>query len=356
MSYSLLVVFIFVILAFMAMYMMYLPRCNEYSNSLSFKMNMLAFPYIYFIYALGATGAYFSLANNDFVEDLTLHRFLLPLLLSAIIYGASLIFYTFSFSIVVIACIAATVWIQPIGVGNVFPDIPVWAFRLLLVVLFSVYCLGIKILNMLPHTFIVPQSIVCVGLIFLGIIGAAPLYTSACAGLLLGTMCAYMIMNYYSVKIDLDDGACVGITYLISSLLLMNVGEFNFVSCIMFTLVFWAELTVAVFNKFMGERRQNLAENTNYYLAAEKYNVTLLTTGMIKIGLVVCLLAWFQLFSVNMYSLIIVSGIITIWLNGSIGKPFRGLRSIKDINKEFVSDLKKNIEDTKNIFNQKDKQ
>jgi len=355
MSYGLLVVGVFVIFAFMAMYFMYLPRCNEYSNSLQFKANMLAFPYIYFLYVLGSIGAYFLLANNDFVEDLTLKRVFLPLLLSAVIYGASLFFYTFSLSLVVTACVALTVWIQPIGIGNVFPDISLWVLRLLLIVFFSVYCLGVKIMNLLPHTFIIPQSIVAVGLIVIGIIGAAPLYTAVCAAVLLGAMSAYMIINYYSVKIDLDDGACISITYLISSLLLMNVGEFNFISCIIFTLVFWAELIVAVFNKFIGERRQSLAENTNYYLAAEKYSVAVLSAGMIKIGLIVCLLGWFQLFSVNMYSLIIVSTILTIWLNGSIGKPFRGLRSLKEINKEFVSDMKKNIEDTKNIFNKEDK-
>ena len=97
MSYGLLVVSVFVIFAFMAMYFMYLPRCNEYSNSLRFKANMLAFPYVYFLYVLASVGAYFLLSNNDFVEDLTLKRVLLPLLLGAVIYGASLVFYTFSY-------------------------------------------------------------------------------------------------------------------------------------------------------------------------------------------------------------------------------------------------------------------
>ena len=355
MSYTLLSAVVFVIFGFAAMYALYLPRCNEYQNSLQFKYNMLAFPYVFGLYVLGAIGAYFLIGDKDFIENMSFTRMALPLLFAAIIYAASFLFTPLIYNLTVIALIAVTVYLQPLGVGNPFPQVPEWCLRLALIAFFSIYCLEIKIMNILPHTFIIPQCITVSGLLLLGFIGAAPVYITLCAALLLGIMSAYMIINYYNVKIDLDDGACVAITYLISSLILFTLGEFSFVSCTMFTIVFWAELSIAVWNKFMGEKRQNLAENTGYYLAAEKYSLNVLTSGMIKIGIVTLFIAWFQLFSVNLYSLALISYVLTIWLNNTIGKPFKGLLSIKEINKEFVSDLKKGLEETKNIMNKEDK-
>ena len=94
-------------------------------------------------------------------------------------------------------------------------------------------------------------------------------------------------------------------------------------------------------------------ENTNYYWLASHTSAQLAVTSMAKISAVLLFLAWFQLFSVNSYSLPIVTFIIIYWLNGSIGNAQK--KTLKQINKEFVEGLKQNINETKKALKKKEK-
>lgn len=347
--------FVLLLFGFSAMYLLYRPRCNEISAGADFKMNMLPFPYIFGLYFLVAVAAYFLTDNADFVENLTLVRMLFPLIGAALIYLGFLYLQPSLFAAVVAAVVVFTVYLQPMEIGAPFTELPAWVVRLIIAGLAIIYCLGNRVMNLLPHIFIVPQIMVLFGLGVLSVIGAVPAYVGFCAAALIGILAAYLWFNYYELKMGIDDGACAAIAYITCSLLLFNLGEYSFPSCCVLTVIFWAELSAALWNKFVLRREGSLAENTNYYHGAEKYTVGMLVSGMIKINIVILFISWFQLFAVNQYSLLIISMALALWLDGTIGKPLGGISSIKQINKDFVKEVKQNIAEAKKVLTKKDK-
>ena len=109
-------------------------------------------------------------------------------------------------------------------------------------------------------------------------------------------------------------------------------------------------ISVALWNKYVVFRSGRLAENTDFYLAAQQFSAPALTFNILRICFIILFIGWFQLFASNQYSLIIVSALFSLWLCHSLGHPNSGARTLKEINKEFVKDLKQNIAETKEIF------
>jgi hypothetical protein len=110
----------------------------------------------------------------------------------------------------------------------------------------------------------------------------------------------------------------------------------------------WAEILTALWMRFMETHSGMLRENTNYYRLANLLTVQELSVTILRICVVLLFIGWFQLFSVNQYSLLIVAFGLAFWLNSSGGKGSPA--TIKEINKEFVEEFKQNLEETKNIL------
>lgn len=340
---------LFVILGFGSMVLLFKPQIDKYSKTLELNITMLPAPYMLGIYALGCIGAYCFFDRNDFIEALTWYRMIIPLIFSVLIYFVSSIGSNLWQSVTVILCIAVTVALQPLGDGAAYPEIHPLILQLIMIAFFSIYCLGARVMNLLPHTFMVPNILLLLSLSVMAFLGATPLYLALCAALLAGIMSGYLSLNFLAVKIDFDDASATSIAYLISALLLMNLGEFCFPSCLILTSVFWAELFIAFWNKYFGSNGGSLSENTNYYIAAQKYSVQVLVLNICKISVITLFLSWFQLFAENQYSLPLISLALALWLNSNIGQSL-GRKPLSEINKEFVQELKQNINDAKKLL------
>jgi len=350
MGYSLINLTAFALCAFLMMYFIYRPVMEKYTQTLELKFSSLAFPYMFAIYAVCSLVAFFIIGLNDFIEPLTTIRVLVPLAAAALIYAVSLTFSSKMLYLTTAICVGVTVWLQPIGVGNAYPYAPLWV-KSAVFVFALIFCLGTRILNILPHIFVLPNLIILLGIAIIALLGGMPMYVAVCAMILTGILASYLRMNYDSVVIDLDDGACVAISYLICSLLLMNLGEFSFPSCVILTMIFWAELLTAIYNRLLVTHIGSLRENTHYFFAAQKYTLQGLTFSVAKLGVVLLFIAWFQLFSVNQYSLMLIAFCMVLWLNGMLGQTEASPATFAEINRKFISDLKQNIKEAKEIIN-----
>ena len=344
---------IYLIFGLIGMYVLFAPKVNLYKQNLNLTLSMLPYPYLFLFMALGMISGYFIRPNNDFIEPLTLTRIFVPLAMSWIIYFSYVFFSQLIYSFVVVACIGITVWLQPIGIGSPMPSLEVWQIRLIVFVLASLFCLSARVINAVPHTFIVPSIVILAGISVMGIIEACPIYFAFCSAIFIGALAAYLHTNFYEVHIEFDTPTCTAVAYLICNLLLMNLGEFCFSSCFILTAVFWAELLMALWRCYILSHGGFLAENTNYYWLASNYSAQVTTISVAKICTILLFLAWFQLFSPNAYSLPFIAIIIALWLNNSIGEKDSN-KTFREINKEFVESIKQNIEEAKNIFNKKD--
>ncbi len=340
------------ILGFVAMFAIYSPLANKYVQTLQFKPYMLPMPYLWLFAAIGSVGAYFLAGDQDFVEPLNLLRLCLPLILAAAIYLMSLVGGKWLFSIMVTCCVAAVVYIQPIGLGSSFPNLPTGLVRGLLIAFGVFFCLFYYIMNSTLQALIVPTVTTLFGLCILSALGAAPLYTALCAAVMMGSLLAYLSINFHGAKIDMDNGACTTLAFLVFSMLVMHVGEYCFSACLIFTSVFWAELFFALWHRYVVTRAGVLQENTNFYSAGTKYSFHVLALNILKICTVNLFLGWFQLFSVNQYSLFVVALIIVLWLNCALGKQYAEPQTLKEINHEFVKNLKQNFQEAKDLIKQ----
>ena len=133
MGYTLLNIVIFMLCGFLAMYFIYRPVMNKYMQTLKIQSSMLVFPYILAIYAVGAIVAFFFADLRDFVEPITIVRILVPLILAALIYASTLIFSKKVIYLTVALSLGITIWLQPLGMGNVFALSPTWTRILVLV-------------------------------------------------------------------------------------------------------------------------------------------------------------------------------------------------------------------------------
>ena len=352
MSSALLMLFLFCCCGFVAMYICFAPLTRQYLQTLQLKFYMQPILYVWLLYAAGCIGAYFLCNHHDFIEPLTLTRVLLPLGLTVLIYVAALLFSDIGLILAVCGSVALLVLEQPFGVGSPFPEIPAWGVQLGVICFGIIFCLFYRIMNGTIQALIIPAITILFGIGVLGILGAIPMFCVLSAAMLLGISIAYLSINYYEIKIDFDKTSCTCFAFLIFSLIVMNLGEFSFVPCAVFTMVFWTELSVALWQKYIVGKDTGLMENTNYYIAATKYSHHILAMNIFKICTIGIFLGWFQMVSVNAFSLPFVTYIIILWLNTSFGQAGPNEpKNLKEINRAFMQDLKQNIQDAKDAFN-----
>ena len=346
------------ILGFCSMLLLYIPQIKRFNKILKLDFAMLPFPYMWIFYSVGLIGSYFFLDNIDIIVPIHFSRIVIPLLLAMVIFFASYIGSTLISTITIVVSLAITVYLQPLG--NDFPYFIVNEFitKSILVLFFSVFCIFFRILNIIPHTIIIPSVIMLLGLTILSTLSASPLYISCCAALFSGSLLGFLNINKNEIVMPLDNATCCSIAFLLANLFLLDGAELSFPSCIVFSTIFWAEFITALWNKLFVTREISLEENTNYYKAANLYTLRILSFSITKICLFGIFLGWFQLFSVNQYSMIIVSTGILMWMNTSMGLATQQ-QSLKEINKNFINDIKQNITEAKktidSLSNKEDK-
>lgn len=346
MFHSFLMMILVVFSGFWAMYAVFLPILKKYMQKFEIKFYMLPFLYILLLYSLAVSVIFFWIDRTDFIVSLSLWRAFLPLLLCTVIYAVSLLWGGIALKITVVAAISTMVLSYPVDAGFAYLPMNPMVTKVLLIAFFSVFCLGYPLMNSTVHTFTVPSVVTLFGVCLLNLFGGAPMYSALCAAFLAGLLLAYMAPNFYNEKLVFEDGACVGTAFLICSILLLQLGEFSFPSCVIFTSVFAAELLVALWNKFSVNHGGTLLENTFYYKAAQIRTAYVLSLDILKISAISLFFGCFQMSAVNTYSVFIISVLITMWLNSSIAKN-RGKQSIREINRDFVDEVKQNISETK---------
>lgn len=349
---ELLYISLFMLLGFFGMFFLYAPIADKYTRTLEIKPYHAASFSIFFIYAIGAIGGYFIVPQNDFINDIGIQNVVVPLFLACTVYFAQTTLNTLPANIITTLCVAGCVVLHPLTPESVPFNTNIWLFKIALTIFFSVFCCYYHAINAVVHTTVIPSIAMMIGLSILGVLGAAPVYLAICAALLIGILSSYLITNANEVKIGLSRADCSVIAFLISNLFILDGGEISFPSCVVFTVIFWTELLRAAWKRVFITKSGLLEENSHYYKAANNVPLPILSKNIAKVCGVCLFLGWFQLFSINQYSLIIVSFLIIFWLNGSVDNIYStGKQSIHDINKEFFNNIKQSINEAKDNIN-----
>ena len=341
---------VFLVFSFFFMYLIQTKAAKKYVRTQKINVWELPIVYIGLFYVLGSIGSLYLFENADFVEPLTLARVIVPIIMAVFLYGLAVWRDDWVLIVALMACLTVNTLMQPQSMGAWLPKLPFGVVIIMVVALGTLYCHFYKIMNNSLSAVAVSQMITIGGLCFLSYFGALPVYTALVSAMMLGAIAAYLSVNYNDEKLPLDNASCLVLAYLVWNLLLLQLGEFCFSSCLILTAIFWAELVMAVWGKFINPGVGTLRENTAYYQMEQNYSTKAMVLNMLRTGVVAYFIAWFQLHSANQYSLFVLTFLIVMWLNYTALYPERKAKKLKEVNREFVAGIKDNIQEAKDVW------
>ena len=279
--------------------------------------------------------------------------------LPAVFLTAGLLYVVFWFEIVWLtraAVLAASVLLACMLPSNclIFEGlVPLWADRILASLAVFVFVSGAEYINLLAGVFGVQAAAISAGIGILALLGGAPLYLGAIGVYAAGVWLGFLNLNWFPSKVYINSGTCMAAAYVSAWMLLQGAAELAGPSVLILAMFFFSEIIWAVAQKFVfGQNTVDLSENTACYEAFSKgVAVPAIGVAVAKINVVNVILAMFQLYSANSFSVPIFAFLINLWLLGILYNANEGVKSLKEANKDFVRDVKSGIDSIKKSFN-----
>ena len=210
-----------------------------------------------------------------------------------------------------------------------------------------------RIINGICALYLIEISSICLGILILSLIGGTPALIGIMALYLTGTALALLAYNWYPPAMQFTNRAMDSFGFLCGFLMLAAAEEGAGSSVLIFALYPLIELLVAIAKKLTFlPRFQDITSNT-FYLQTNLsgLNPGLIGKYIIKLNIVMVLFGIFQLFAPNAYSLPVFSAVYALWNLHRLKNWESGSGSLKEINRQFVQEVKSGLNEIKNNLN-----
>lgn len=288
---------------------------------------------------------------HDVISPVSTLSFYLPFVFAGLIYFSFLFQSSKLTNVVILACSILSAFLFLKNDSLLFSNlIPASWEKLIFGILIFLITLSSKLLNRLNNIFSAFITTFLVGIVALSLVGGLPLNFGLMAALWVGTWLAYFQFNIFDVKISLNDGAIMSSAFLLSTFLIGSANELSFPSVFILTVYLLAELIWAIVHHFFSKSEAtDISEQTVYFNVYQK-DVTLfaLYIAIFKLGFVNVFLALFQLYAPNAFTLPFLSIIINLWLLSKLNNFDQPDLNLKETSKQFVEDIKENMNEIKN--------
>lgn len=292
--------------------------------------------------------------ENDFIHDFKISLFLVPLTLTGMSYVLSLIKpNAFYINIAIIISAAISVFFLPAEFLMFKGYLPFWADRLVIIALWSTFSCFYYILKSVDGLLPIYNLSFLSTFFILSLLDAAPLFLGLLALGFLSVNTSFLIFNWFPAKISLTENSEKIFGFMLGGLMIFGCSE-NLAPCFAITLsVFALELIQSLIKKLsLRERYTNLSNNTICYQA----HISGLTPDQVcasiaKVQILFIILSCFQVYLPNDYSLPIISIFLAAWFLDKLKNWNTPKQNLKEINQEFVKDLRQNIYNIKNKIN-----
>lgn len=315
----------------------------------------LAFAPLYFCSIILLVLTYFlSPIENDFIHDFQATELFVPILLSGICYTICFFPKISRFlDIALIVSVAVSCLFLPHDFLLFKGNLPLWADRLSIIALWSIFSCFYYILNGVDGILPLFNSSIFVVLMILSLFDAAPIFYGLSALSLLTVNISFLNLNWFPARLSLTNNSCKIFGFLIGGIIIFASTE-NLAPCFSIILsIFVLELLQSFVKKMtLYTRYTDLTDNTIYYQA----NISGLTAKQIcfyifKIQILFIILASFQAYLPNDFSLPIASLLLAAWFLNKLKQWNTPRQSIKEINQEFIDNIRQNINDFKDTIN-----
>lgn len=289
----------------------------------------------------------------DFVQDMTLIKFLVPLLATLVVLVAVLLNKPY---VVAGGVLVASV-ISVFGTGMFITFQATWPValnKLLTVACLWGYAMGYRALSGLNPLPQIEGLVVGVGFVLLGLFGFAPMMLSVEAtGIVAILLIAYVNSSRCSLGIT---GAPV-LGFVLGSMGLISYGEYLLPCFVIFSMFYFAELLVSLLKKCsLLPQYSDVVYNS---ASAEAFSLGLPADTLIRMvfatNFILLLLGFFQIYAVNVYSLPAFAFILTVWQQHRMLHWQQESMTFKEVNKALVQDVKQSIADLLDWNKDKDK-
>lgn len=285
--------------------------------------------------------SYFFWSGDDFVADMSLKKYLIPLIGSLIVLFAS--FSLNLLTTIVFALIVSIFSIYYTGIIINFADnFPEWLNIILTITLLwafacSFYCIsGIS-------PFPPAQGLsIAIGFVILTMLNAAPAVTGYSAALLSGVLfiayarCGYQPINRISA---------ITLGYIIGWFGLMAYQEYLLSCFVTFSMCGLIECLVAIYRKIISfPKIQNTPENTSLFRVLKESDSPQIVTRFIwSTNTLLVILGIFQINGPNEFSLPVFAIILCLWQQYRLLNWQQPELSLKEAGKETLTSLKKSF-------------
>lgn len=239
---------------------------------------------------------------------------------------------------------------------NYFSELPLWSAPLITIVLWFAFTAFYPILNGVDAVAGVNALSVSLGVFILSLSGGAPILLGAQGLFLAVIMLAFLIFNWYPARIRLSSSVASAIGFILGGICLRASYE-GIGSCILILNMFFITETVFALLKKLTLRSQyqELLINTAYCQAnLSGFAPESVINNVVRLNIVMIIFAWFAMYAPNFYSIPVLSFIICTWYLSKLKNWQTANRSLKEINRDFVNNLKNNFSTIKDSIKNKD--
>lgn len=227
--------------------------------------------------------------------------------------------------------------------------LPVWADKIIAAAVVYILVISAKNINLLAGTFGIQAVAITIGAALLALLGGVPIYLGIIGAYLAGVWLGFLNLNRFPSKVYLNGGACMAFAYVLAWIVLQGACELAAPSMFILCMYVVSESLWALAQRIVFNVKNNeFSENTASYSAFEKgLEVTAIGVAVAKINIVNLVLALFQLYSVNTYSVPLFAFLINLWLLGILYNVDDDNKTLKEVNREFVQSFKDGLDNIK---------
>lgn len=308
-----------------------------------------------FFAVFGLIAAFVFRQDNDFISGYSVLE--LPVLLAA----TALIFYVSSrFSakyaaLTVLSGTAVLTFLMPES-QPLLPQIPAPLSLLLSVLLWFAFSFLYRFLNGVESVAGLHTVAVALGIFTLSLAAALPHLLGALALILAAVTGAFLLFNWYPARLQLSDAGCTALGFLLGGLIFRSASEGAAPCLIIFNMFFIIEVSWALLQALaLRDKYSDITANTAYFQAnISGLSPDNIANNILRLEIVMIVLGYFEAYSPNIYSIPVLSAVITAWYLSKLKHWQTANQSFREINRNVINEIKSNFEDIKDNIN-KDK-
>ena len=201
--------------------------------------------------------------------------------------------------------------------------IPSWAERIIVAIIWSLFAQMYFVINGVDGIVSLQSLSVCLGIMIITVLGMLPIAYGCYSGIFIALFLAFSLISNYPVSLSLTTSQSRALGLIIGWLGLLTALEGAGSCFIVLSMYYIYETILACVKRLSFQRQFKILSNNTFYaqLADAGISPKSIHNVISRINLVIIILACFQMYSNNEYTVPIVAFFMVFWLSSKIISP-----------------------------------